>query len=857
MLSLFRRVSLRELVATPVRTLLIVGGVAIGVAMMTAIAVINRGIIRHFEKSVLALSGFADLQVVTPGGEYRLDPMLAPTITEIAGVRAAIPVIDTSLPLIDGSDRLRVFGVDFTDPRIPKAYGVELEGGRDPLELLADEDAVLALPVSSNGTAQPVGTELRVSTSGGTRSLSVAGHLREVATLAAVPEPFVVVDIGRAQSLLGISDLADRIDVMLEPGHDAEYLAKQIRERLNDSFDVIAPVGRGEYFENAVYAYQRTIEGFSLLALLAAIFIAYSAVSTAVAARTQRLATLGAMGARGRDILGMLTLESLVLGLFASILGALLGIPLAHRLFNLVATMMGTIFLYDVRGGEFTVGADHVLAAIAVGVGATLIASWYPAVRASRLEPLAVLNRGAAALADDQPRNSGFFLSAAGVMALVVVAATIVEVRARSVIAGNVASVCWFVAFILFSVPAITWISSWLARRLERTVGVVGRAAAENLRRSAGRNAVAVSALAMSVATTITLGGILFSFQESLSEYIRGFMTADLVVASAHNRGGWLEEPIAPELAERAATVPGVVGVETGRFEPGQWFRGERISIMAASDGFLTRERYGNWFRSKNIDAALRDVRGDRAVLISESLSRLTGIIPGTTLVLDTPVGSHEFPVVGTVVDYASDRGTIVMSQRLFSRLWRDDRVSRIHVFVSSSASLPDVQRDLVAALGDVFNLKVMPLDELVGYHRRFLDRAFGAARVLELLIVIVTLSGILEALLSRAYDRRKEFALLRVAGATGSQVMSIILVEAGIMIVCGLGLGLFGGTVSAWMWVSYHFSYLLGWLLDFHFPWWIALRAMALAGAVALFAAYWPARRTARNELLAALRYE
>lgn len=857
MLELFRRVSIRELLGTPVRTLLIVGGVAIGVAMMTAIAVINRGIIRHFEKSVLALSGFADLQVVTPGGEYRLDPMLAASITEIAGVRAAIPVIDTSLPLADGSDRLRVFGVDFTDPRTPQAYGVELAEGRDPLALLADENAVLALPTSPKGALQPVGTAFRVSTSGGTRSLSVAGHLREAPSLAAVPEPFVVVDIGRAQDLLGISGLADRIDVMLEPGHDAEYLAKQIREKLDNAFDVIAPVGRGEYFENAVYAYQRTIEGFSLLALLAAIFIAYSAVSTAVGARTQRLATLGSIGARGRDILGMLTLESLVLGFFASVLGALLGIPLAHRLFSLVATMMGTIFLYDVRGGDFTVGSDHVIAAIAVGVGATLIASWYPALRASRLEPLAVLNRGAAALADDQPRNTGFFLSAAGVMALVVVAATIIEVQARSVIAGNVASVCWFVAFILFSVPAITWISSWLAGRLERTVGVVGRAAAENLRRSAGRNAVAVSALAMSVATTITLGGILFSFQESLSAYIEQLMSADLVVASAHNRGGWLEEPLSRELVTRAVSVPGVESVDTLRIEPGQRFLGERITMMSVSDGFLSPERFRGWFLSGDLNESLRAVREQHAVLVSEALSRLTGVQPGESLTLDTPAGTRNFTVAGIVIDYASDRGTVVMSEQQFISLWRDDRVSRINVHLSTSMPTGAVHDALQRALGGVHDVKVMKLDDLVSYHRRFLDRAFGAARVLELLIVLVTLSGILEALLSRAYDRRREFALLRVAGATGGQVMSIILVEAGIMIVCGLGLGLFGGTVSAWMWVNYHFSYLLGWLLDFHFPWWIAARAMVLAGVVALVAAYWPARRTARKELLVALRYE
>jgi putative ABC transport system permease protein len=857
MFALFLRVSLRELLATPIRTLLIVSGVAIGVAMMTAITVVNRGILRHFERSVSALSGYADLQVVTPGGEYRLDPAIAFSVGEIAGVHAAIPVIDTSLPLADGSDRIRVFGVDFTDPRVPASYGVTLAGSQDPLDLLVDSDAVLALPSSATGRAQPVGSTFEVSTSVGTRRLRVAAHLAEAPTLSAVPETFVVVDIGRAQELLGIGELTDRIDVMLEPAHDSGVLATQIRMKLAGAFDVVTPVGRGAYFENAVYAYQRTIEGFSLLALLAAVFIAYSAVSTSVAARTKRLATLQSMGARKRDVLGMLTLESLLLGLFASILGALLGVPLAHRLFSLVATMMGTIFLYDVRAGDFAVDFDQAVSAIAVGVGATLVASWYPALRASRLEPLVVLNRGASATSDDHPQGTRFFLTSAALMSAIVVIATAIEVNARSILAGNVASVCWFIAFILFSVPAITWLSGWLATRLEQTVGVVGRTAAENLRRSAGRNAVAVSALAMSVATTVTLGGILFSFQESLSAYIQGFMHADFVISSAHNRGGWLEEPISAEFVTRARSVPGVEVVETGRFEPGQLFRGERVCIMAASDGFLTRDRYEPWFRSRNIDSAMDAVRQDSAVLVSESLSRLTGVKDGDVLVLDTPVGTQEFAVVGTVVDYASDRGTIVMSQRLFSRLWRDDRVTRIYVMVAPGASLSAVQQALVTMLGEVHDIKVMKLADLVSYHRRFLDRAFGAARVLELLIVIVTLAGILEALISRTYDRRREFALLRVAGATGGQIVSVILVEAGIMIMCGLALGLFGGTVSAWMWVNYHFSYLLGWLLDFHFPWLIAGRAMVLAGTVATAAAYWPARATARRPLIEALRYE
>lgn len=848
---------MRELLSTPGRSLLIVGGVATGVAMITAIAVINRGIVQHFERSMMALSGYADLQVITPGGEYRLDSSIAAAIGEIAGVRAAIPVIDTSFPLAGQSERLRVFGVDFTDPRVPGAYGVTLTDGRDPLELLTDPDAALTVPVSPGGIIQPIGSLFTVSTSRGTRSLRIAGHLSTADAMSAINEPFVVMELTRAQEMLDIGDLADRIDVMLAPGMDPDALSTAIGRRLGESFDVVTPIGRGAYFERAVYAYQRTVEGFSLLALLAALFITYSAVSTAVNARMARLATLSSIGARKRDILGMLTIEAAALGAVASVLGALLGIPLAHRLLDLVATMMGTIFLYDVRAGDIAITPGQVGFAILAGMGATLAACWYPARRAARTDPLHVLGGGVTVLDDPSATHTPFFLGASALLLAIVAAATVFEVRYGSIIAGNVASVSWFIAFILFSVPAIIFISTRFASALERTFGVVGRVAAENLRRSAGRNAVAVSALAMSVAITITLGGILFSFQESLSAYIERFMSADVVVASAHNRGGWLEEPVSRSLVGRVGSIDGVARVDTLRFEPGQLFRGERIAIMAMSDGFLSNERYEEWFVSDGVGAALAAVRSGDGVLVSESLARLTQLEIGSTALLDTAMGSREFPIVGVVVDFASDRGTIVMSDRLFANLWRDDRVHRLHVALEAGLSPNEGQSRIAAELGDAESLKVLRLEQLVSYHRRFLDRAFGAARVLELLVVVVTLTGIIEALLSRAYDRRREFALIRVAGCTTSQIVVIIVIEAAAMIFCGLALGAVGGAVSAWMWVNYHFTYLLGWLLHFHFPWMIAGRAMVLAGGVALLAAYLPARVISRRPLLGVLRYE
>jgi putative ABC transport system permease protein len=244
-------------------------------------------------------------------------------------------------------------------------------------------------------------------------------------------------------------------------------------------------------------------------------------------------------------------------------------------------------------------------------------------------------------------------------------------------------------------------------------------------------------------------------------------------------------------------------------------------------------------------------------VLISEALQRLADVEVGERIELATPAGSRSLPVEGVVIDYASDQGTVVMSGTLFASLWRDTRVNRFHVHLEQGAAVEEMRARIYEALGRPVDLKFLRLGELVEYHDRLLSNAFGAARVLELLIVVVTLAGVAEALLTSVEYRRREFALARAAGASVSQIERAVVIEAAIMIGCGLALGMVGGTVSAWLWVRYHFTYLLGWILQFFFPWTATARMMVLAAAVALLAAYLPARRAARTPILQALRYE
>jgi putative ABC transport system permease protein len=855
-LRLYTTVTLRELVLSPLRSALVVGGIASGVALMTSLAVVNRGIVEHFRQSVLAVAGDVQLQVVSPGGEMGVDGDIAVDVGSVPGVALAVPVIDKTVPASTPDHAIRLFATDFTNRRVVDAYHIEVESGLDPSRLLTETFAVLIPGGSHTQPSLPVGATLTVVGASGPTNLTVAGHLSRDGALGAAGQSFAAIDFMVAQQLLGVGSMVDRIDVVPEPGQSLPELTRAIGARVGPRYAVVTPFGRGEYLERAVGAFQATIHGFGLLGLVTAIFIVYSTVSTSLTQRRRILGMLRALGVRRREVITLLAVEAGVLGLIASLIGGMVGVALAHRLVGLIETTMGMIFLSRFDSGPLGIDTVDFLMAIALGTAAAILASLYPAVRAATLDPLDAMVdvRSDSDRTRIQPR---VFL--VGSLALVVVVAitVITERRLRSVIFGNIASVAWFVAFILVSVPAIAWLATQAAPLLERRLGITGKLASENLRRSAARSAVAVSALGLSLATTMTFAGIIRSFEDSAVAWVRQVLAGDLLVASTHSQGGWLEEPISQAIVSKVEAVPGVDSIDTFRLLPGQRMGNERIAVEAMSESYLQPEYYRDWFIDGDAESALAATRTGTAALVSESLAVLSGLRTGDTIAIEAPRGRATLPIAGIVVDYTSDRGSVIIEQKTLTRFWGDDRVNRIRVHAAEGATVPELQSSIAAALANPADYKVLTAGELVDYHVHLFEAAFSPASILELLLIIVTCAGIIDVVIASVHDRHREFALMRASGASVRDIERMTMIEVAVIIAAGLFLGIVGGSISAWLWVNYHFTYLLGWVLTFHFPWMATARGVALGAIVAALAAYLPVRRAARAPVLEALHYE
>jgi putative ABC transport system permease protein len=131
-----------------------------------------------------------------------------------------------------------------------------------------------------------------------------------------------------------------------------------------------------------------------------------------------------------------------------------------------------------------------------------------------------------------------------------------------------------------------------------------------------------------------------------------------------------------------------------------------------------------------------------------------------------------------------------------------------------------------------------------------------GGLWVLLSLGLLVGALGVVNTLTMNVLEQTRELALLRVVAMTRHQVRKMVLSQAGIIGIIGIVLGIMVGISTAYF-ISLSMMPLLG------FPAPFTLHPMLLGGSVVigmalvLAAAFVPAERAARLDLLIALQYE
>jgi len=855
MWPLLRRISLRDYIGAPGRLALMLGGIAMGVALIAALGIINASVLANFRASLERAAGRAALQVVLGTGEVGFDERVRETVAKDPDVENAFGLVRGTLVRADApEDVLQLFGVDLGSDAID-AYDVRAADDVDTLVVMNDLRSVLVTGEWARRRGVEVGDTVRFAGPSGIVELHVRGLLRPEGLATVFGGSLAIMDLPAAQRLLGKDGRVDQVDVLLRGHGRAARVAERLARVLPGSLRVERPRFRGERFERVVGAFQAMLDGLSLLCLLAGIFIVYNTTATAVTERARDLAILIAVGADRRAIRRLLLCESALLGVLASVVGVAIGVGLSRVLLGLVSQSMGVIYQTRFTVDRFTLGWEQVAAYVALGTVSAVIAAMVPARKASGLDPLELMRpdfreRLAITAADRVLVGWGVVLLGATWVSVWL------EDRTRSVAWGNMAGTLLWLSAVFFAIPLMGAICRLLRVWLPRTLGIEGRMAAESLGRSPGRTGVTAAVIALSLTLAITVSAVATSFRESERDWF--ILAGDLVVSSVSTEGGWLETPLAGEVEDVLRGVPGVAGVETYRALEGQELGDARIAVVALSRGFLATPQLRRSIVVGDADAAVSAVADGDAVLVSDNLADRLRVGVGDVLDVPTPAGAEAMRIAGVVTaDFSGDQGAVLMGRERFAAAWGDRRVSHFNVFLLPGADA-DAVRDAVArALAGRWLVKILTVPQTLAYHQGMVDRAFVFTWAIQLLVVAVTLAGIFDLLLTQIIERRQELGVFRAIGADAPKVARGVRIEAGVIGFAGAALGAVLAVGTSLIWVRVNFRILIGYVLGFHFPLATATWCIALASGVAVIAGELAARKALRQPVLDALRCE
>jgi len=867
------RSSRRHLTRHPWQIGLATLGVALGVAVVVSIDLANASAGRAFSLSTETITGRTTHQVV--GGPEGLPDAAFRRLAVDARLAGELPMA----PVVEGFGVLR--GKPGEGPRVLRILGLDpfserpfrpyLNGGagksEDTRGFSVDLGPLLTRPragVLSAATARELGVR-----AGGTFQLRVGGVPREV-ELAGVLEPedestrrgladLLVMDIAAAQELLGRAGRLDRIDLIVPEGPAGERLLARAAAVLPPGAQILRAEARSRSTEEMTRAFRLNLSALSLLALVCGGFLIYNTMTFSVVQRRTQIGILRALGVTRDQIFALILAEAAAVALVGTAAGLGAGILLGRELVRLVTqTINDLYFVLSVR--ELSLPALTLAKGAALGIGATLLAALAPAVEATQAPPRAVLTRSAleARLRKALPRATALglgLLLLGGALLALPAGLTVGFAGLFGVILG-----CALLA------PGATVVLMRLVRPpMGALFGVLGRMSANGVVTSLSRTAVAIAALVIAVSVTVGVGVMIDSFRRTVVRWLEASLRSDVYATVPSRGGGFASADLDPEVAQRAAALPGVEGVHTIRRveiprEEGpirMVVLGTQVpaSSPARSDQFR-RGMSGYDLQQGDPDEVWPAFLQGGAVIVSEPFSRRFGVNLGDSLHLPTEQGMRTFQIAGVYSDFASDQGLVLMSLETYRRFWKDQRISGFSLDLAPGVD-PDQTIERLRAVSGGAALIAQPNQALKRISMEIFDRTFRITGVLRLLAGLVAFIGVLSALMALQLERARELGVLRANGVTPGQVWQLVTSQTGLM---GLAAGLLSipvGLALAAIMIFVINRRSFGWTIRLEVSPDILLQAILLALAAALLAGLYPAWKMARTSPAVALREE
>lgn len=882
-----RKLSLREIQGRPLRSLLTLLSIVIGVSAIVATSLASNSARLAQEAMVKSVTGAASLEIEGVGGSS-FDAKPLEYVAKLPEVAVASPVIrrfanlkDIRRPkskvVVEGTPQTEVAGVSSSgDPATEsdaKPAGEESAAAKNPFKPVrvqlmgvipeldsqvrsykivegrelsySDEDrnSVLIDAGFAQAANIQLGDQLTFLTRSFGQDATVIGFAKAEDATSGIQSGMVVGQLRTIQRWSQANGKVDAIQLVLKNDNDIEKVQSAIAEKLPVEIRVREPAMRSQLAGESTVAMQQGLRLATAFALLISAFIIYNTFQMNVGERRRQLGILRSMGAMRKQLLWMIVREGLLLGVCGVVLGCLIG-NFGASFLNQATSRLLQI---SIPPSPWTV-LPYLYAAIA-GMAVAFLGAFFPAMRASQLSPAEAMR----VVSTNEYGSSklgwllfGSFMIAVGLV--VQICSVMGLINNRHAIGGVVTAIVG----IVFLLPGvIDELTGWVAKLISPIMKTEAKLARRQILRHRGRSALTIGIVFIAMSTGLGMAStILDNIGNVESWYKRAIIGDFFIRAAMPDMASGQAADMPNGLTEQVAALKGVELIDTMRFVRSR--SGENSVVVVVRKFNSSAQDYFDLIEGDN--SSVLGALHDGKVVIGSVLSQRLNLHKGDRFPLETSDGSTELEVVGVTNEYIAGGLTLYMEAGFAKKLLNVDGTDVI-VVRAEPAHLHALEKEL-KSICLTNGLMFQSYADLVRVIRGTINGVVGGLWAVLALGSIIAAFGLINTLGMNILEQTREIGMLRVVAMTRRQVRRMVLSQALIMGLIGVVPGVLMG-----IWISYLINLttmqVTGHDVQFKIYPWLLGGGLVFELLIVILAALIPAERAARINLSTALQYE
>ena len=847
MKSVLNRASRNFLWRHPWQLVLAILGITLGVAVVIAIDLALESALQSFEQASGALSGQASHKIIaTDGG---LEETLYTRLRVDMGLQKLSPVIQDNVYTRQNPDnRYILYGIDpFIEKTFQSSWQSQLEStDKGLVHLISKPNTALISALTAQRLQLDIGGHLLLSTDNGNQSLEIIGLLASDNEVSRqVMENLIITDIATAQEVLGLFGKLSTIEMMLD--EDNSELLDRIRFALPANAQLITSQTQVLSMRQMTRAFSINLTALGLLSLLVGMFLIYNTMTFLVIQRRHLIGCLRLIGVTRHQIFSLIISEALLLAIIGTLTGIIVGIILGHNLLQMVSTTINVIY-YRVDSAALVITPLLILKGITLGIGATLMAVILPAWEASKGSVTSAITRSRL---ESKVRRLSVKAGVAGL--LLIAGGLLLALSSGKSIGLGLSSIFLLLSGFALMTPSITLVIMKITERLfGKFFGLLGKLPPRMVCADLSRTGIAIAALMIAIAATIGMDLMINSFRQTVSQWVKASLQADLYVSLPGNNASPIKANTDLVLKNKIAALPDV-----------QMLSSVLHTKVITNYGMIPlsvfelnkRSKAGFVFKQTQNETIWNDFEKEPTIFLTEPYAYHHQIKVGDYLDLQTVNGKRAFQIIGIYADYSGDQGHLAISHQNYQRFWKNQGFTGIGVYLHPKADVAQLKNNIRKLL--TANQTVRSDQAIYTASMDVFEQTFTITDALRWLAAGIAFVGVFSALMALQFERTRQLGVLRAIGITPRQLTTLIITETGLIgLVAGV-LAIPVGYMVAYVLIFVIYQRSFGWTMEFYLNSMVFYQGLALALAAALLAGIFPALKMAGTKPAEALRTE